>query len=266
MMLPITSASRASACSWVSFSFLTRRESWPSVTARAFSTAASTNFWSMSLTTTGMSAAAIAWAISPPMVPPPTTAALETNIACESSGVLAWQCGAGALNRRLYGCLRLPLLGLFAVLRPEALIGEGAHQQQQTEGDEGERPGQLFELGEVVGPDLADHQRQQRQATEPDVDRPSHHADDHGAESGGGPEGREPGLADLAGFAALFGADRVDDRDRAQVDEPDRADEAGRRGDLAVDVAAEVPAGEPGEGAGGDRDQRAAEVGDPLGD
>ncbi len=80
MTLPITSARRASAPSWVSFSFLTRRASWPSVTARAFSTAASTNFWSMSLTTTGMSAAAIACAISPPMVPPPTTAALETNI------------------------------------------------------------------------------------------------------------------------------------------------------------------------------------------
>src|SRR3954453_23771438 len=84
-MLPITSASRASACSWVSFSFLTRRASCPSVTPRAFSTAASTNFWSMSLTTTGMSAAAIACAISPPMGPPPTTAALETNMKSDPS-------------------------------------------------------------------------------------------------------------------------------------------------------------------------------------
>src|SRR4051794_4313052 len=39
----------------------------------------------MSLTTTGMSAAAIAWAISPPIVPPPTTAALLTNMRLGSS-------------------------------------------------------------------------------------------------------------------------------------------------------------------------------------
>src|SRR4051812_21943171 len=89
-MFPSTSASRASACSWVSFSFLTRRASCPSVTPRAFSTAASTNFWSRSLTTTGMSAAAIAWAISPPIVPPPTTAAFDTNIG------LAFLRGVGA--------------------------------------------------------------------------------------------------------------------------------------------------------------------------
>src|ERR1700744_2589566 len=87
-MFPITSATRASACSWVIRSFFTCPASWPWVTARAFSSAASTNFWSMALTTTGMSAAAIAWAISPPMVPPPTTAALLTNIRLDPSLIL----------------------------------------------------------------------------------------------------------------------------------------------------------------------------------
>ena len=80
MIRPRTSSSRASASSWVILSFSTSRLSLPSVIARAFSIAASTNFWSMSLTTTGMSAVAIACAISPPIVPPPTTAALETNM------------------------------------------------------------------------------------------------------------------------------------------------------------------------------------------
>src|SRR6201996_5603378 len=87
-MFAITSARRAAACSWVIRSFFTCPASWPWVTARAFSSAASTNFWSMSLTTTGMSAAAIAWAISPPIVPPPTTAALLTNIRLDPSLIL----------------------------------------------------------------------------------------------------------------------------------------------------------------------------------
>src|SRR5689334_16622255 len=161
MTLPITSASRASACSWVSFSFLTRRASWPSVTARAFSTAASTNFWSMSLTTTGILAAAIAWAISPPMVPPPTTAAFETNIWLGSSGSRLVHAARTAGNRRLYRCLRFQLFGLsFAFLRLEALVGKGPGEQQQAQGDEGERPRQLFQLGEVVGPDLGDRDRE----------------------------------------------------------------------------------------------------------
>src|ERR1700760_2181635 len=100
-MLAITAASRASACSWVIRSFFTWLPSWPWVTARAFSSAASTNFWSMSLTTTGMSAAAIAWAISPPIVPPPTTAALLTNIRlappyCSGSGDFCWAGGGRA--------------------------------------------------------------------------------------------------------------------------------------------------------------------------
>src|SRR3954453_21822801 len=78
-MRPITASRRASACSWVSFSFFTRPPSWRSVTSRAFSIPASTNFWSMSLRTTGASALAIAWAVSPPIVPAPTTAASNTT-------------------------------------------------------------------------------------------------------------------------------------------------------------------------------------------
>src|SRR4051794_4108121 len=77
----MTSSRRASAASCVSFSFETSLSSCCLVTSRDFSSAASTNFCSTSLTTTGMSAAAIAWAISPPIVPPPTTAALKTSMA-----------------------------------------------------------------------------------------------------------------------------------------------------------------------------------------
>src|SRR3954466_3893975 len=78
-MRPRISCACASACSWVSFSFFTRRPSCAWVTCWAFSRPWSTNFWSTSLSTTGTSALAIAWAISPPIVPAPTTAALNTN-------------------------------------------------------------------------------------------------------------------------------------------------------------------------------------------
>ena len=47
----------------------------------AFSRPWSTNFCSTSLSTTGMPDEAITWAISPPMVPAPTTAALAMNMA-----------------------------------------------------------------------------------------------------------------------------------------------------------------------------------------
>src|SRR5439155_7845372 len=76
----MSASSCASACSWVLFSLCTSRPSWRWVTSRAFCRPTSTNFWSTSLRTTGMSAAAIAWAISPPSVPAPTTAALKTNM------------------------------------------------------------------------------------------------------------------------------------------------------------------------------------------
>src|SRR5215210_4487944 len=109
-MRPRTSSSWASACSWVIFSFLTKRASWPCVTSRALCSPTSTNFWSTSLRTTGMSAAAIAWAISPPIVPAPTTAALKMNML--GFGPLLWLGEAQDPSRHLVG------LRLGGVLRP----------------------------------------------------------------------------------------------------------------------------------------------------
>src|SRR5262249_61784956 len=57
---------------------------WPLLTARASSMPAATSAWSTSLRTTGIPAAAIVWAIWPPIVPAPTTAALNTNMLCRS--------------------------------------------------------------------------------------------------------------------------------------------------------------------------------------
>ena len=54
--------------------------SWAWVTSRALVRPWSTNSCLTSLRTTGMPAEATTWAISPPMVPAPTTAALKTNI------------------------------------------------------------------------------------------------------------------------------------------------------------------------------------------
>src|SRR5918998_280757 len=71
----------ASACSCVALPFLTSLAAWPAVTSRAFSSPVSTNSWSTSLSITGMPAAAMTCAISPPITPAPTTAALKTNMA-----------------------------------------------------------------------------------------------------------------------------------------------------------------------------------------
>ena len=79
-MRPRISSSWRSACSWVIFSLATRPASWPWVTSRALVRPVSTNSCLTSLRTTGMPAEAMTWAISPPMVPAPTTAALKTNI------------------------------------------------------------------------------------------------------------------------------------------------------------------------------------------
>src|SRR5689334_20235695 len=87
----------ASASSWLSLPFFTRLASWRSVTSRAFSSPWSTNFWSTSLRITGRSAAATTWAISPPMTPAPTTAALNTNMALTlaSAAELTLRCELG---------------------------------------------------------------------------------------------------------------------------------------------------------------------------
>src|SRR3954470_10210260 len=80
---PTVCSTCASASSWVSFSRLTSLAAWPWLTSRAFSRPLSTNSGSTSLRRTGMSAAATTWAISPPITPAPTTAALKTNMARE---------------------------------------------------------------------------------------------------------------------------------------------------------------------------------------
>ena len=79
MMRPSVAAACSSACSWVIFCLWTRPASWPRVTSSAFLRPRSTNSCLMSLRITGMPADAITWAISPPIVPAPTTAALNTN-------------------------------------------------------------------------------------------------------------------------------------------------------------------------------------------
>src|SRR3954453_16712225 len=81
-------ATCSSACSRVIFSFLTRDPVWIFDTSSAFVRPWSTNFWSMSLRTTGMPAELMTWAISPPIVPAPTTAALVTNMAARLQGGL----------------------------------------------------------------------------------------------------------------------------------------------------------------------------------
>src|SRR3712207_5685051 len=83
-----STCSAASSC--VARPRSTSLAAWPCVTVRAFSRPLSTNRRSTSLSTTGTPAAAMTWAISPPMTPAPTTAALNTNIARGiPSGVLA---------------------------------------------------------------------------------------------------------------------------------------------------------------------------------
>src|SRR2546423_13396644 len=101
-MRPTVAAICSSPCSWVIFSFFTRPPTRASVTWCAFSRPASTNFWSTSFSTTSTSADASTWAISPPIVPAPTTAALNTNMSRNPPE----GCAAGArLQRRLLGRL-----------------------------------------------------------------------------------------------------------------------------------------------------------------
>src|SRR4051812_21236762 len=91
-MRPRISPTCWSAWSCVIFSFLTCDPVWILETSSALWSPWSTNFWSMSLRTTGMPAELMTWAISPPIVPAPTTAALVTNMAAR-------------LQRRLFASL-----------------------------------------------------------------------------------------------------------------------------------------------------------------
>src|SRR5436190_4287789 len=155
-MRPVTASSRSSACSWVSLSFFTSAPSWRSVTSCAFAMPASTNFCSTSFRTTGMSAFAIAWAISPPMVPAPTTAALNTNkLASESrvadAGGYMAQTGPGDRRSGLE-----PVRGALHDLggeRGERSLEREAHLRahEQGVGDLHERPA----LPQVIGQLLA---------------------------------------------------------------------------------------------------------------
>src|SRR3954451_17343849 len=134
-MRPTTSSTCASACSCVSFSFLTRRASCPAVTLRASVRPASTKSCLTSLRTTGMPAAAMVWAIWPPMVPAPTTAALNTNMYVYD---LVFRLGTArkGIHRRL---LRQLLVG--AKLAGEALDGpaqrvaDGPADEQEVHDD-----------------------------------------------------------------------------------------------------------------------------------
>src|SRR5215217_7557798 len=84
-MRPTTSSTWAAACSSVSRPFSTRPSTCPCVTLRASSRPAWTSSSLTSLSTTGVPEAAMVWAIWPPMVPAPTTAALNTNMAPQAA-------------------------------------------------------------------------------------------------------------------------------------------------------------------------------------
>src|SRR3954453_23508692 len=88
-MRPSVCSSWASACSCEILPFSASLATCRCVTSRAFASPASTNFWSTSLSRTGTSADAITWAISPPMTPEPTTAALKTNMPATLASVPA---------------------------------------------------------------------------------------------------------------------------------------------------------------------------------
>src|SRR5581483_357228 len=100
---------RSSSSGW-SFPASTR----PCQSDRAFSSPWSTNLCSTSLSITGISAFAITCAISPPIVPAPTTAALKTNMAprlperCATCAPAAGQLGAEPLERGAELCLHRP--------------------------------------------------------------------------------------------------------------------------------------------------------------
>src|SRR4051812_44986653 len=135
-MRPTISSTCALPSSSVIFSFLTSRETWPSVTLRASVRPASTSSCLMSLRTTGMPEAAMVWAIWPPMVPAPTTAALKTN--------MAWTLARRALCR-LGGELALGLEP--AAEAHERVAQRGAPRTApEQHGDEGPAERRALEL------------------------------------------------------------------------------------------------------------------------
>src|SRR3954462_9125305 len=135
-MRPRIAAACSSACSWVIFSFFTRRASWPFVTSLAFSSPVSMNFCSTSFSTTSTSAEASTWAISPPMVPAPTTAALNTNIWSSSEGDGARRQGPSDRGGRLQSRLLRRLRGEPAQRAGERVVLGAADEEHVDEGPE----------------------------------------------------------------------------------------------------------------------------------
>src|SRR5829696_3549652 len=155
---PSVCSSWASACSWVSFSFLTSLAVWPWVTSRAFSRPLSTNSCLTSLRRTGMSAEAMTWAISPPMTPAPTTAALKTNM----GGILSRKPGRGEPGQRGHAerrahAPRADRLELGDLDPREPRREPAARERQDGRG----RPGALAVAGErSQDRDVAEHAEQ----------------------------------------------------------------------------------------------------------
>src|SRR5436305_14808119 len=117
----------SSACSWVIFSFFTRPPSCACVTCWAFSRPWSTNFCSTSFSTTSRPAAAMTCAISPPIVPAPTTAALNTYIGPPKASLGFRRLQRGLLRR----------LAREAPARADERVAQGAPDEEEVR-DRGE--------------------------------------------------------------------------------------------------------------------------------
>src|SRR5687767_3965044 len=136
------SAACASACSCVIFCLLTRLPSCAAVTSRAFFRPSSTNSGSTSFSTTGMPAEAMTWAISPPIVPAPTTAALNTNTLTVSFWLASVEVAVGLqLDRE-------------APQRPAQCVAERATHEEQI-GQHGADARVALELVGELDADLA---------------------------------------------------------------------------------------------------------------
>src|SRR3954451_22582466 len=94
------------------------------------------NFCSTSFSTTSTSAEASTWAISPPMVPAPTTAALNTNIWSSSEGDGARRQGPSDRGGRLQGRFLRRLGGEAAQRAGERVVLRAADEEDVDKGPE----------------------------------------------------------------------------------------------------------------------------------
>src|SRR4051794_12424651 len=137
-MRSTTCATCSPAASSSSLPRSTSLETWFCVTLRASARPASTRSSLTSLSTTGMPAEAMVWAIWPPMVPAPTTAALKTNM---SRNALLREGERG----RLYAGVALgPELRGEASQRPLERLALRAADEQEVE--RAELPALLLQL------------------------------------------------------------------------------------------------------------------------